>query len=356
MANRLRVALVTPGFPRDEDDTSCIPPLQIALRTLTLSHPEIDIEVVALHYPPGRREYRWHGLEIRSAGGDNRPLALRLPALRRASAAISRRHAREPFDLVHALWLTDTTLLGWWVARRLELPLIATVMGQDARPANRWLRLLPLESARITAVSERASQELEHSLGRRADEVIPWGFDPPDGDVPGWDERPVDLLGVGALTPNKDYAALIEIAARLRDSGRPCRTMIIGDGPRRPELEELAAARGLSGGIRFEGHLPREDVLERMRGAKVLVHPARYEAFGFVFSEALAAGMTVVSRPVGAACASDRWLLGESVEELARACAGVLERPPGTGAMILHTEGETADALAALYASAGRQR
>jgi glycosyltransferase involved in cell wall biosynthesis len=205
-------------------------------------------------------------------------------------------------------------------------------------------------------VSERASDELERSLGRGADEVIPWGFDPPGGDPPGWDDRPVDLLGVGSLTDNKDYAALVEIAARLEASGRPCRVTIIGDGPRRAKLEELVASRGLAGRVRFEGHLAREAVLDRMRSAKILVHPARYEAFGFVFAEALAAGMTVVSRPVGAACASDRWLLGESVDELATACAGVLERPPGTGAMILHTEKETVDALAALYAAVGTPR
>ena len=42
MTNPLRVALVTPGFPRAEDDTSCIPPLQIVLERLKLSHPEID--------------------------------------------------------------------------------------------------------------------------------------------------------------------------------------------------------------------------------------------------------------------------------------------------------------------------
>jgi len=351
MTGRRRVVLITPGFPRDEDDTSCIPPLQTTLRKLAVRHPEIRVHVVALHYPSRRSKYRWHGLEVCSAGGDNRPLPMRLSAMVGASAAIRRRHAEEPFDLVHALWLGDTTLLGWWVARRLRRPLVATAMGQDARPTNRWLRVLPLASARLTAVSRRASDELERSLGRGADEVIPWGLDPTTGVAPGWDRRPIDLLGVGALTSNKDYTALIEVAAWLRDAGRSCRVTLIGDGPQRTQLEELVVARQLVESVRFEGHLAREEVLDRMRTAKILVHPARYEAFGFVFLEALAAGMTVVSRPVGAACASDRWRLGEKVEELAGECAAVLDRPPGTTAVTVHSEDETADALAALYAS-----
>jgi glycosyltransferase involved in cell wall biosynthesis len=356
MTNRRRVALITPGFPCDENDTSCIPALQTALEKLTSAHSEIGVEVIALHYPPERRAYRWRGLDVESTGGDNRPLPLRVPAMASASAAIRRRHDRRPFDVVHALWLSDTTLLGWWVARRLGLPLVATVMGQDATPANRWLRVLPLETAHLTAVSERASQELERSLGRPADEVIPWGLDPPGGEPPGWDRRPVDLLGVGSLTSNKDYAVLIETAVRLREAGRPCRVTLIGDGPRRAELEELASAHSLADSVRFAGHLTREEVLERMRTAKILVHPARYEAFGFVFSEALAAGMTVVSRPVGAARASRRWRLGESVEELTTACAEVFDRPPGTDALTVHAEAETADALARLYRSVAPPR
>ena len=127
--------------------------------------------------------------------------------------------------------------------------------------------------------------------------------------------------------------------------------MIIGDGPRRTELERLAARRGLAGRLRFEGHLTREAVLDRMRTARILVHPARYEAFGFVCLEALASGMTVVSRPVGAARASDRWRLGETVEELAAACAAVLDRPPGTDAVTPFTEDEAAAGWVELYRS-----
>jgi len=356
MTGGRRIALITPGFPRDEADTSCVPPLQIALERMAVRHPDIEVDVMALHYPPGRGEYRWHGLEVCSAGGDNRPLPMRLSAMAGASATIRRRHAGKPFDLIHALWLGDTALFGWWVARRLKLPLVATVMGQDARPSNRWLRVLPLSCARLTAVSRRASDELARSLGRGADEVIPWGLDPKDGDPPGWDRRPIDLLGVGALTSNKDFAALIEIAVRLNETGRSCRVMVIGDGPRRSELEDLAAIRGLVDSVRFEGHLAREDVLDRMRTSRILVHPARYEAFGFVCLEALAAGMTVVSRPVGVARASDRWRLGETVDELAGECAAVLDRPPETDAVTVYTEDETADALAGLYASVGSRR
>ena len=343
------IALITPGFPGDEADTSCIPPLQIALRRLCQRRPDIRITVLALHYPLTRRTYRWHGLEVVALGGANRALPLRLSTLARASAAIRRRHGRDPFDAVHALWLSDTTMVGWWASRGMGSPLIATVMGQDARPGNRWLRVLPLGSARLTAVSERASEELRRSLGRGADVVIPWGLDPPVEDPPGWDDRPVDLLGVGSLTENKNFEVVLETTARLLRSGRECRTVLIGDGPQRPALEAMIGEFGLTDRVRLEGQLPREEVLERMRRAKILVHPARYESFGFVFSEALACGMTVLSRAVGAASAGARWRLCDTAESFATASGKTLDGPPGTKALTVFSEDEAADALARLY-------
>ena len=350
------IALITPGFPRDEADTSCIPPLQIALRRLRRRRPDIRITVLALHYPGARRSYRWCGFEVVAAGGANRPLPLRLPTLARASAAIRHRHERDPFDAVHALWLSDTAVVGWWSARRMGVPLIATVMGQDARPSNRWLRVLPLGSARLTAVSERASAELDRSIGKKADVVIPWGLDPPVENLPEWDDRPIDLLGVGSLTENKDYAVLLETAARLLRSGRECRTVLIGEGSQRPVLEAMIRDFGLTDRVRLEGQVAREDVLERMRRSKILIHPARYESFGFVFSEALASGMTVLSRPVGAAVAGARWRLCDSVASFAETCKKTLNQPPDTQARTVFSEDEAADALAALYENPGASR
>ncbi len=345
------IALITPGFPRDEEDTSCIPPLQIALRRLRQRRPDIRVTVSALHYPDTLHSYRWHGFEVLPAGGANRPLPLRLPALARVSNAICRRHAKDPFDAVHALWLSDTAMVGWWAARRMGLPLIVTVMGQDARPTNRWLKVLPLRSARLTAVSERASAELGHSIGRAADVVIPWGLDPPGTEPPGWNDRTIDLLGVGSLTENKDYGVLIRTAAELARSGRECRAVLIGEGQQRPALEAMVARLGVTDRVRFEGQLSREEVLERMSRSKILIHPARYESFGFVFSEALASGMTVLSRPVGAAIAGPRWRLCDSTASFESACRETLDHPPGTQAMTVFSEDRTADALAELYDS-----
>ena len=348
MDSARHIALVTPGFPRDEADTSCIPPLQIALRRLRQRRPDLRITVIALHYPDSRRPYHWHGVEVVPVAGANRPLPLRLPALARASGAIRSLHLEDPIDLVHTLWLGDTALVGWWAARRLRLPFVATAMGQDARSSNPWLKVLPLDRAQLIAVSERTADELTASRGLAA-EIVPWGLDPPAEDPPGWDERPIDLLGVGSLTENKDFGVLLRVAAELARSGRECRTVLIGDGPQRPALEAEVSQLDLKDCVHLEGQLPREAVLKRMRRSKILVHPARYESFGFVFLEALANGMTVLSRPVGAAVAGARWRLCDSVASFEAICGETLDHPPDTQALTVFSEDETANALATLY-------
>mgnify|MGYP000597382788 CR=1 FL=1 len=82
-----------------------------------------------------------------------------------------------------------------------------SLCGEDGRVIDAAVR--SSATCEDSAAASFAGQYESYLNVRGADEVIPWGLDPPDGDLPGWDERPVDLLGVGALTENKDYAVLI---------------------------------------------------------------------------------------------------------------------------------------------------
>jgi glycosyltransferase involved in cell wall biosynthesis len=186
--------------------------------------------------------------------------------------------------------------------------------------------------------------------------VIPWGLDPPPATPPSWDDREIDLLGVGSLTSNKDFSALVEITARLRAEGRRIRTVIVGDGPQHSRIAELIASEGLDDTIRLAGSVERDEVLRSMSRSKILVHPARYESFGFVFSEALAQGMTVVSRPVGIAEPSERWRVADTAAALAEACSSVLDDPPETRSLALFTEDEAADEWVRIYATVAGSR
>jgi len=343
-----RVLLLTPGFPADEQDSLCIPPLQLMLREIAVRHPGIDVTVLALHYPLETRRYRWHDIEVRALGKANHRWPLRLIDLARARRLALSLNAEGPFSHIHALWLSDAALVASSIARSRACPWSVTAMGQDVLPNNRYLRRLVRGSARLIAISDRAAAILEQSARRTADRVIPWGIGPPPDVLPGWDARPIDLLGVGSLIDLKRWSLLLEVCTRLAKKDATHRTVLVGDGPLRASLEAESKERGLADTLVFTGELPRSEVLRLMEKARVLLHPSRFEGQGFVFDEALSRGMSIVSGPVGTATPSERWRVTEP-ENFASACSGFLRHPPPTPGLILHALEDTVAAYAELW-------
>jgi glycosyltransferase involved in cell wall biosynthesis len=75
---------------------------------------------------------------------------------------------------------------------------------------------------------------------------------------------------------------------------------VVGDGPSSAELESEAAAQGLSN-IKFMGRVPREQVIEAMKGARFVIFPSQlYENFPLTIIEAFACGVPVIASRLGA--------------------------------------------------------
>jgi L-malate glycosyltransferase len=105
------------------------------------------------------------------------------------------------------------------------------------------------------------------------------------------------VIAVANLRPEKNHEALIAAAALLVREFPDLRFQIVGDGPRRGELEGLVAATGLQDHVTFLGH--REDVPALLTAADIYVLPSRSEAFPNGAIEAMAAGLPVVANAVG---------------------------------------------------------
>lgn len=105
------------------------------------------------------------------------------------------------------------------------------------------------------------------------------------------------VVMVAALRPEKAHEALLGAAAALH--GRPVEFVIAGDGPRRAELESLAATLGVSDRVRFLG--ARGDVARLLQAADVAVLPSRdvVETLPLAVLEAMATGVPVVASRVG---------------------------------------------------------
>lgn len=110
--------------------------------------------------------------------------------------------------------------------------------------------------------------------------------------------EPVRLLTVGALAEKKGQRYLIEAMAKL-DPARAATLDIVGGGPLREELEQLAKRLGLADRVRLRGEQPKEEVARLMRESDVFVLPSIHETFGCVLIEAMASGLPIVATTVG---------------------------------------------------------
>src|ERR1700761_5854311 len=60
--------ILTPGFPANETDTTCIPPQQVFVKALTEVAPRLKIIVLTFQYPFFSMRYEWNGVEVISFG------------------------------------------------------------------------------------------------------------------------------------------------------------------------------------------------------------------------------------------------------------------------------------------------
>jgi glycogen(starch) synthase len=135
---------------------------------------------------------------------------------------------------------------------------------------------------------------------------------------------PGHLSFFGRLVPEKGVDVLLRAVKTLRERNLPMSLDIVGDGPERPTLEDLARELGVSAHVRFCGPLSGAALAEAQAKAWTVVVPSTYEEpMGIVAVEGMASGAAlVVSRDGGLAEVSTGGAItfanGEAVD-LARA-------------------------------------
>ncbi|MBI4132367.1 MAG: glycosyltransferase family 4 protein [Candidatus Sungbacteria bacterium] len=106
------------------------------------------------------------------------------------------------------------------------------------------------------------------------------------------------IITVSRLVPKNGVDILIRAVAQIRKSVPDVYCHILGSGPERPRLEELARRLGVGPAVTFLGSVPYADLPRYLAAADVFVRPARSEGMGNAFVEALAAGLPIVGTPV----------------------------------------------------------
>ena len=109
---------------------------------------------------------------------------------------------------------------------------------------------------------------------------------------------PLRIISIARLVEKKGIADALHAVALLEQD---VHYVIVGDGPLRAELEELAQTLGIAARVAFRGAQPRQQVAEELRSADVLLAPSVTGGDGDIegvpvsIMEAMACGIPVVS-------------------------------------------------------------
>lgn len=124
---------------------------------------------------------------------------------------------------------------------------------------------------------------------------------PVDFDVPR--KAPVDRirrwLTVGSLIPRKRVDHLIECLAVCRKEDPELTLTVVGTGPERGRLAELARSLGVAEAVDLRGAADPAEIPAIMREHDLFVHASRSETFGVVVVEAIAVGLPVIATRCG---------------------------------------------------------
>ncbi len=228
--------------------------------------------------------------------------------------------AAGPFDLVYerySLW--SYAAMDW--AGRTGVRSVLEVNGflaeashrlpgrPDRHTAERVARRAVGMAGTLLAVSRGIATELT-GFGAPGGQLhlVPNAVDPdrfPEGLAPAWSAPPGSFtVGyLGALRENHGVAALLRAVAILHRFHADCHLLLVGDGPERERLEDLAATLGLEDQVHFAGAVPPDEVPAWLAGMDVAVAPHQGAADApiapLAAAECMAAGLPLVASAVG---------------------------------------------------------
>jgi glycosyltransferase involved in cell wall biosynthesis len=200
---------------------------------------------------------------------------------------------------------------------------ICVAHGFPRPDAQGWMRTLAIlaslklanwkDGCPLVAVSDYVAVHLRGVYGLRVDGVIRNPVQPMFTEP--WEQKEDRryLTYVGRLLPSKNMHRILPAMRRVLEEDSTMRICIVGDGPQRQELEDLA--RG-DERVEFTGNCDSLEIRTRLRQTKVFVSGNEMEPFGITYLEALSQGCIVAMPACGGGLEIAPKLIGSQIRLL----------------------------------------
>jgi glycosyltransferase involved in cell wall biosynthesis len=104
------------------------------------------------------------------------------------------------------------------------------------------------------------------------------------------------ITTIGPFKPQKNLKDFITVAQKVKESGKSCKFVVVGDGEQRPDLERMIRERSLDNDITLVGW--RSDVNEILSITDIFVMTSLWEGLPRSILEAMLSGKPVVANAV----------------------------------------------------------
>ena len=236
-------------------------------------------------------------------------------------------------DVVQLNVIQKQGLLALWLKKRYGIPYVIVEHWSGYLPENgmfkrlsaikkRIYRRIAAQAEQVLCVSQRLQQAMQ-DCGIRAQQ---WGLI--DNVVDGFFFEKVEskktevesrktkveskktkveskktLLHVSCFDERaKNVKGLLRAAKMLSEKRQDWKLVLVGTGADYEDVRAFADTLDIPEGLlEWTGELTPSEVAERMHEADALVLSSRYETYGVVLAEAAAAGLPILSTPVGIA-------------------------------------------------------
>lgn len=149
---------------------------------------------------------------------------------------------------------------------------------------------LPHQSHCYVANSKWTADQFQNIYGVHPKVVYP-PVDTQEFNPMPWEARENGVLIVGRIAPDKRVLEVIECFKRLRHDGYDGHLRVIGPIHDEDYGNRVRQKARQTDGIRFDGELPRSELVNSMSKYRYSIHGKKREHFGMVVAECIAAGM-----------------------------------------------------------------
>jgi len=223
-----------------------------------------------------------------------------------------RQTERYNLEHLHAHFSSYPAIMAWIISMFCKVPFSVTAHAHDIYVNQDLLPIIYNQATHIFTISQFNKNFILNKLGTRYENkirVIHCGINLERFSFV--ENRPelvennlINILSIGRLTGIKGFSYLLKALKLLHDDNIDFHCRIIGDGPLKSELNQLAEQLGISRYISFLGSKKTEEIPGYLKSADVFILACAqdklegHDGIPIVFMEAMACGVPVIGTSI----------------------------------------------------------